>query len=126
MLVDKRLRAALVIGSITSVVIVVVVYSMYLQMLKDESARLAQVKQQGILYDKHKQQCRDVATDLSVRIQELKRREKDPSLLGGFQNEVQAQHNALVAEASQLLEQCPHWIIEDVDKQIASFASSPH
>jgi FtsZ-binding cell division protein ZapB len=123
MLLDKRLRAALVIGSITSVVIVVV-YSMYLQMLKDESARLALVKQQGILYE-HKQQCRDVATDLSVRIQELKRREKDPSLLGGFQNEVQAQGNALVAEASQLLEQCPHWIIEDVDKQIASFASPP-
>jgi hypothetical protein len=116
MTLNNRLKSALIIGSIISLAIIVVVYVVYQQILRDESAWLAQVKQQDILYDKHKQQCRDVASDLSVRIRELMRREKDPSLLGGFQNEVQAQRNALMAEASQLLDQCPHWIIEQVDK----------
>jgi hypothetical protein len=125
MTLDSRQKMVLIIGSIVSVVAIIVVYAVYQQILRDESARLAQVKQQDLLYDKHKQQCRDVASDLSVRIQELMRREKDPSLLGGFQNEVQAQRNALMAEASQLLDQCPHWIIEDVDRQIALFASPP-
>lgn len=123
MTLNNRLKSVLIIGSIVSLVIIVVVYAVYQQILRDETARLAQVKQRNILYDKHKQQCRDIASDLAVRVQELMRRGKDPSHLGGFRNEVQAQHNALVAEASQLLDQCPHWILEGVDTQIASFAS---
>jgi hypothetical protein len=123
MKLDKHQKTAFIIGPIIGVVIVIIVYSVYQQILQDENARLRQVKQEDILYDKHKQQCRDVASDLSVRIRESIQREANRLDLAEFGNEVQSQRNALVAEASQLLDQCPHWIIEDVDRQIAPFAS---
>jgi hypothetical protein len=123
MTLANRQKTALIIGSIVSLVIIVIAYSVYQQILRDENARLAQVKQEGILYDKHKQQCRDIGSDLSARIQEFNQQEKNRSDPIDFENEVQAQRNALMAEASQLLDQCPHWIIEEVDRQIAQFTS---
>jgi choline-glycine betaine transporter len=123
MTLANRQKTTLIIGSIVSLVIIVVVYSVYQQISRDENARLAHVKQEGILYDKHKQQCRDIGSDLSARIQEFNHQEKNRSDQVDFENEVQARRNALMAEASQLLNQCPHWIIEEVDRQIAQFTS---
>jgi hypothetical protein len=123
MTLANRQKTTLIIGSIASLVIIVVVYSVYQQILRDENARLAHVKQEGILYDKHKQQCLDIGSDLSARIQEFNQQEKNRSDSVDFENEVQARRNALMAEASQLLNQCPHWIIEEVDRQIAQFTS---
>jgi hypothetical protein len=123
MKLNKRQKTALIIGLIIGIIIVVIVYSVYQQILQDEDARLRQVKQEDILYDKHKQQCHDIASDLSVRIQELIQRDASRSDLAEFGNRMQSQRNALVAEASQLLDQCPHWIIEEVDRQIKLFTS---
>ena len=67
--------------------IVVIVYSVYQHILLDENARLSQVRQEGILYDKHKQQCRDVASDLSVRIQKLVQQEANGSDPADFGSE---------------------------------------
>ncbi|MFZ0555849.1 MAG: hypothetical protein WAM26_11205 [Nitrososphaeraceae archaeon] len=121
---DNRQKMAFIVGPIVGVVVVVIVYSVYQHTLLDENARLRQVRQEGILYDKHKQQCRDVASDLSVRIQKLVQQEANGSNPADFGSGVHAQRNALVAEASQLVNQCPYWIIEEVDKQIITFASS--
>jgi hypothetical protein len=84
MTLNNHLKLALIVGSIVGLVMIVVIYVAYQQILRNESARLEQVRQQGILYDKHKQQCRDVASDLSLRIQELTRQEKDRSLSDDF------------------------------------------
>ena len=70
--------------------IVVIVYSVYQHILLDENARLSQVRQEGILYDKHKQQCRDAASDLSVRIQKLVQQEANGSDPADFGSGVHA------------------------------------